>query len=119
MSRHHADPVEVLRHDEAPEQFLWHDRLHLVRAVLAHWVESAAWWRTAQATALHTGETPGSTGGGSVYPSAAALALAPLPETDRELWRVEASTGRAAPVGVFDLTYLPGNNRWFLTRVHD
>ncbi|HEV7209888.1 MAG TPA: DUF6504 family protein [Mycobacteriales bacterium] len=104
MSRCYADPVQVLRRDGTPEQFLWSSRLYLVRAVLAEWVESAVWWRTPTATALHTGERTEEIG---------------LPEGDRQLWRVQAGTGRGAPTGVFDLTYLEADDRWFLTRVHD
>jgi len=104
MSHCYADPVQVLRRDGAPEQFLWSSRLYLVRAVLAEWEETSVWWRIPIATALHTGERTAAIG---------------LPEGDRQLWRVEAGTGRSRLSGVFDLTYLAADDRWFLTRVHD
>ena len=53
--RRYDDPVEVRKGwvtgMEAPEQFLWHGRLWKVRAVLAHWVETGAWWQSAGARA--------------------------------------------------------------------
>ena len=46
--RRYDDPVEVraglVDGVEAPAQFLWRDRLWQVRAVVAHWVETAPWW---------------------------------------------------------------------------
>ena len=40
MTRLHADPVEVRRRDDLPEQFLWRGRLYLVREVLARWTQT-------------------------------------------------------------------------------
>lgn len=100
--RHYDDPVEVRRGEaEDPEQFLWRGRLWKVRAVVAHWVETAPWWQ------------PG-TGG------AATDAVA-----ERELWRVEAGRGaQALPAssehdapetyGVFDLSFDWTDGRWQL-----
>ena len=45
MTRRYDEPVEVRRRDEDPAEFLWHGRFYVVRAVLAHWVETGAWWR--------------------------------------------------------------------------
>ena len=56
MSRRHADPVDVVRRDDAPEQFLWHERLYQVREVLAHWVEAGRWWSSVTSKALVTGD---------------------------------------------------------------
>ena len=129
MTRCYADPVEVLRRDEVPTQFLWRARLHVVRAVLAHWVESTAWWTGRAATALLTGAAPGSVSSAGT-PALAVLADPSRDEpltscdplgvhADREIWRVEAGSGRAGPVGVFDLMHLPADARWFLSRVQD
>ena len=43
--RRYDDPVEVRKGaDEDPDQFLWRGRLWQVREVVAHWVETGAWW---------------------------------------------------------------------------
>lgn len=143
MTHRYVNPVEVLRRDSQPVQFLWHGRLHLVRAVLGHWVEGVPWWRGSEVVALQTGVRPGSVSG----PGASALDTRPLPPsprwgqrawgepapdvgcavpsgglglpTDREVWRVEAGAGRSAPPGTYDLTLLPDDDRWLLTAVHD
>ncbi len=60
--RRYDDPVEVRRGSvpgpgpEGPEQFLWRGRLWKVRAVVAHWVETAPWWQSVGAGAV-LGET--------------------------------------------------------------
>ena len=78
--RRYDDPVEVRKGaDEDPEQFLWRGRLWQVREVVAHWVETGAWWARRQ---CQTGRD------------------APGLDTDllreREVWRVEAARGRVA-----------------------
>ena len=43
--RRYDDQVEVRKGaDEDPDQFLWRGRLWQVREVVAHWVETGAWW---------------------------------------------------------------------------
>ncbi|MGH3745423.1 MAG: DUF6504 family protein, partial [Mycobacteriales bacterium] len=80
MTRCHADPVEVVRRDDEPRQFLWRGRLHLVRAVQGHWVESVPWWRGPAVAALHAGARAD-----AVSPEGlGALGFA----DDRETWRV-------------------------------
>jgi hypothetical protein len=143
VTRRHADSVEVLRRDDEPAQFLWRGRLHVVRAVLGHWVESVPGWRGREAAALQVGAAPGSISG----PGASALLTAPVPPSpkwgqrawgepapdvgcaiplgglglpeDREIWRVEAGAGRSGPAGIYDLILQPEQNNWLLTRVHD
>lgn len=92
MTRVVSEPVEVQRRDDEPAQFLWRGRLYLIHAVLAHWIESGQWWR----------QVPVS-----------------LDEREREVWRVEAGTGRTAPLGVFDLGFDWSTGRWSVVRVHD
>ncbi len=41
MAPPHDEPVEVLRRDDAPAQFLLNSRLYVVREVLAHWAATA------------------------------------------------------------------------------
>lgn len=66
----------------APDSFVWRGRLYVVRAVLDHWREQPGWWR-------HVRDATG----GEV-----------LPDTrERQVWRVEASPGRLAGRGVYDL----------------
>ena len=107
MSRRYDDPVEVRRRDDEPAEFLWRDRLWVVRAVLARWVETGAWWQSAvPAGAGIPGTTiPGATLSG-----------------ERELWRVEATRGRVHGMGVFDLCFdwsATAGAGWTLTRALD
>jgi hypothetical protein len=139
VSRRHADPVDVRRRDDAPEQFLWRNRLYQVREVLGHWIESGAWWRSAPSSALIDGSDVGTR-------QSADLVVAPIPASpkwaqrawgepapdvgasagpmtlddgEREFWRVEAWAGRSAQPGVYDLCFDWSANRWQLVQVMD
>ncbi|MCW2817722.1 MAG: hypothetical protein JWR42_509 [Marmoricola sp.] len=113
--RRYDDPVEVRRGaDEDPEQFLWRGRLWQVRDVVAHWVETGAWWarRPADQVAVETG---------------GAVTDADLLR-EREVWRVAAARGRVAAAstpghdpgyGVFDLVFSWAEGSWQLTRAMD
>ena len=92
--RRYDASVEVRRRDEAPVEFLWRGRLHVVRAVLARWVETGRWWDASL-------ETPGPDDG------------------ECELWRVEAGAGAAAGTGVYDLRFDWASGRWTIARVLD
>ncbi len=107
--RRYDDPVEVRKGaDEDPDQFLWRGRLWQVREVVAHWVETGAWWgrRTADQG-----------------PEAVDLDLL----REREVWRVAAARGRAAAqstgedpgYGVFDLVFSWSEGSWQLVRAMD
>jgi hypothetical protein len=110
--RRYDDPVEVRKGaDEDPDQFLWRGRLWQVREVVAHWVETGAWW------ARRTADQAGSGGG---------------VDTDllreREVWRVTAARGRVAALqspehdpgfGVFDLVFSWSEGNWQLVRAMD
>ena len=54
--RRYDEPIEVRRGlvagQEAPEQFIWRDRLWVVRDIVSHWVETGAWWEQAGIAAL-------------------------------------------------------------------
>lgn len=95
--RQYDDPVEV-RSAEGPEQFLWRGRLWQVREVVAHWIETGAWW-------LRRPEE---------HPGRSEL------RSEREVWRVTAARGRAVATaddpgfGVFDLTFDPVGGVWAL-----
>lgn len=87
-----------------PRQFLWRGRLYVVREVLSHWYERAAWWDGAPSRVLH-----GESDGGSTALSVAG--------GEREVWRVEASAGRSSGPGVYDLC--SSGDAWRLLRVAD
>jgi len=120
--RRYDDPVEVRKGmvdgSEGPEQFLWRGRLWKVHSVLAHWVETGAWWESAGARAALGTETvtPGAGAG------RAALAVLPDLTAEREVWRVEASRGRLSAEsggGVFDLLFDWTEGSWRLARCLD
>ena len=109
--RRYDDPVEVRKGaDEDPDQFLWRGRLWQVREVVAHWVETGAWWaRRPAATAV---------------PGAVDTDLL----REREVWRVAAARGRVAAAqspehdpgfGVFDLVFSWSEGSWQLVRAMD
>lgn len=89
--RRYDDPIDVRRGLvaglDAPEQFVWHGRLWVVREIIAHWVKTGAWWDHDDARDL----------------------LA-----EQEVWRVEAGRGEAVPAGVFDLSFDWSDGQWLL-----
>ncbi len=117
--RRYDDPVEVRKGaDEDPEQFLWRGRLWQVREVVAHWVETGAWWarRPAEQEANQ----------GASQESNRGLDNDLLRE--REVWRVAAARGRVAAqsspehdpgFGVFDLVFSWSEGSWQLVRAMD
>lgn len=113
MVRRYEDPVEVRARSGPPDSFLWRGRLYVVRSVLGHWRERRAWWNEPAARAVH-GEiesVPG-TAAGEQPPAAPELG------SEREVWRVEASAGRRAGTGIYDLCRSPVS-AWSLVRVAD
>ncbi|MGB7980692.1 MAG: DUF6504 family protein [Candidatus Nanopelagicales bacterium] len=101
MSRTYSDPIDVRRvpdqsPDDSPTQFLWRGRLYVVRAVIAHWLESSAWW------------------GGSRRALEGAISA-----HEHEVWRVEAQAGRSDSCGVYDLRRDVAADRWVLARALD
>lgn len=104
MSRRYADPIDVRRSrtdhpdlsPEQPSQFLWRGRLYVVRAVVAHWIESSPWW------------------GGSRRALEGAI-----PAHEHEVWRVEAQAGRSSAPGVYDLRRDLEADQWVLARSLD
>ena len=108
--RRYDDPVEVRKGaDEDPDQFLWRGRLWQVREVVAHWVETGAWWARS------------SSGNGGAAVDADLL-------RERVVWRVAAARGRVAALqspehdpgfGVFDLVFSWSEGSWQLVRAVD
>jgi hypothetical protein len=84
--------------ENGPQQFLWRGRLWQVREIVAHWVETGAWWLR------RPEERPGSS----------------ELIREREVWRVTAARGRAVATaddpgfGVFDLTFDGAEGVWRL-----
>lgn len=142
MSRLHTEPVEVRRRDEAPEQFLWRDRLYVVREILSRWTESGQWWTATSVRSSLTGDTapdvdrplptPLSTtpipaspkwaqrAWGEPAPDVgAAVGPAGIDDGEREWWRVEAARGKCFSSGVYDLCFDWASGGWLLARVLD
>jgi len=111
MSRRHADLIEVSTcagpAGAVPAEFAWRGRHYLVREVLSRWTESGTWWRGAAVRALSNGVE----------------AKGELDDRPQQWWRVEADSGRLAPLsagpGVYDLCFDESGNRWSLRRVMD
>jgi hypothetical protein len=95
---------------EAPAQFLWRDRLWVVRDIIAHWVETGAWWEQPGVGVLFGG--PG--GSESAKPPATS---GPDRGADllgeKEVWRVEAMRPRTG-AGVFDVSFDWALGQWRL-----
>lgn len=145
MVRRYEEPIEV-RASRAggeadapaqvtPDAFLWRGRLYVVHEVLDHWQERRAWWRDAleggslggQADAL--GHALGHAVGPRPDASRAAGSGEPSgddsdeargegqPSHERQVWRVAASPGQTASLGVYDLGF--DGARWLLLRAQD
>ena len=76
-----GEPVEPLANGGSPPLvFRWQGRRYVVGTVLAHWVETGAWWRV---------------------PSSARGTRGCVLDPERQMWRVEVCRGKST--GVFDL----------------
>lgn len=103
------EPVESLAGTSAPLAFRWRGRRYVVGTVLAHWVETGAWWRA----------EPDIRQPGARQQDAQPQDVPPA-DPERLLWRVEACRG--TQTGVFDLSREsagPGQERWVLQAIHD
>ncbi len=113
--RRYDDPVEVRRGGaggDEPEQFLWRGRLWKVRAVLARWVETGAWWQSEGVRAAIGTDEPAEASG-SAEPTGQVVVLGDL-LGERELWRVLAGRGGLESDGVFDLSFDWSDGHWQL-----
>jgi len=94
VNRLYGDPIDVWTHEDGrPARFVWRGRLYTVLAILDHSVVSREWWRER-----------------SPDPSVPA---------DREFWRVQASPGRDAPRGIYELRHDVAVSDWLLSRAWD
>lgn len=92
MSRTHrsAGTIEVKCTQGDPAQFLWRNRLYRVDQVLQQWDRTPVWWQEVRADSR-----------------------------DVRTWRVEASAGRLDAQGVYDLSFDPTRDQWYLIRTFD
>ena len=131
--RRYDDPVEVrtgiVDGVEGPAQLVWRDRLWQVRAVVAHWVETAPWWDQPAVQGLlgvhderserRSDELPdGDRGDPAALGPVATGSVASL-VAERDVWRVEASRGRVGARGVLELVRDGATGRWRLTGCED
>jgi Domain of unknown function (DUF6504) len=110
--RRYDEEIDVRRGlvsgQDAPAQFLWRDRLWVVRDIVAHWVETGAWWEQPGVGALFGGPD---TSEGAGPPAADARCADLLGE--KEVWRVEAMRARTG-TGVFDVSFDWALGQWRL-----
>jgi len=125
--RRYDEAIEVRRGlvggQEAPLQFLWRNRLWVVRDIIAHWVQTGAWWEQSHVSALFgsIGPADGSepvTGGRSLdiageSPLGGKPPLGADLLEEREVWRVEAMCARTS-TGVFDVAFDWALGQWRL-----
>lgn len=95
LARRYAETVDVRRADQAPGRFVWRGRHYTVRAVLAHWIRTGAWWQ-------QPGPVPGE-----------------VDDDEREFWRVEATAGHSGIPVVVDLCLAWATGLWTVTAVAD
>lgn len=120
--RNYHEPICVLFSDR-PQQFIWRNRLLLVKEVQGRWRRSTAWWESpsvsaargddATAPGLSTAQELVTPGEGGDTASSPVIDL--LEET--EVWRVEAGNGMQR--GVYELARSVGRDNWVLQTVCD
>jgi hypothetical protein len=99
--RTYHEPIHVLFSDE-PRQFIWRDRLLLVKEIQGRWSRATPWWTGRQVRAAR---------GEEVAPAQGDLLA------EREVWRVEAGNGRHR--GVYELARTVDAEDWVLQAVLD
>jgi hypothetical protein len=97
--RRYDEPIEVRRGlvagQEAPEQFIWRDRLWVVRDIVSHWVETGAWWeQSGIAALLGVGAEAAATSGSAPPAGESGVPLGAELLAEVDMWRVEAFRGR-------------------------
>ncbi|GAA3861138.1 DUF6504 family protein [Tessaracoccus defluvii] len=99
--RTYDEPIHVLFTDQ-PRQFIWRDRLLLVKEVQGRWNRAAPWWTGPRVRAAR----------GEEIAAAEGDLLG-----EREIWRVEAGNGRQR--GVYELARTVDSEDWVLQAVLD
>ena len=111
--RSYDEPICVLFSDR-PQQFIWRDRLLLVKEVQGRWSRSTAWWESPRVSAAR-GDAATHTSAMAQQPTDATAATDLLEEM--EVWRVEAGNGMQR--GVYELARSVGRDNWVLQAVCD
>lgn len=101
LARRYDEPVQVDHRDNTPIAFVRRHRGYVIRAVLAHWRETGAWWEKPDADA-----------------GVALCAPSSVVDDEREMWRVEAAAPGRSPV-VVELAHSWTTGRWTLAAVLD
>ena len=108
--RRYDEPIDVkpglVAGQEAPAQFLWRNRLWLVRAVEDRWLETSSWWDGPAARAVRGEEVDPARGRDDV-------------SGEREIWRVQAAAGRSGDLGVCELAHVAQTGEWRLRTLLD
>ncbi|MDO5735158.1 MAG: DUF6504 family protein [Propionibacteriaceae bacterium] len=115
--RSYDEPICVLFSDR-PQQFIWRNRLLLVKEVQGRWSRSTAWWESPQVSAARgdaaTNAPPTTARSlGQQTPDGARTDLL----QEMEVWRVEAGNGMQR--GVYELARSVGRDDWVLQAVCD
>lgn len=99
--RCYDEPIDV-RGNDGPAEFLWRNRLWVVRAIQQRWIETGSWWDGPQARAVR--------GGGADRHEAIDPDAGDHDDTsgsdllgEEEIWRVVAASGRQGIEGVYEL----------------
>ena len=100
--RVYDDPIHVLFRDQ-PRQFIWRERLLLVKEVQARWSRATPWWVGQRVRAARGEEVAVSVQGDLLE--------------EREVWRVEAGNGGHR--GVYELARTVDGEDWVLQAVLD
>lgn len=91
----HVRSGELAEGGRAPVQFIWRGKLYVVREVLSRWRERSAWWEHTTIAAVH--------GDATALGDHHAGPVLEIGDLEREVFRVEAGSGRAGGWGVYDL----------------
>jgi len=115
--RRYDEVVEVRKGrvdgQEAPAYFVWRDRVWMVTAVAAQWVETGSWWDHRRLHALLGVGADGCADDDAVPASLSSVV------GERDVWRVEAARGQQGARGVFDLAFDWANGQWRLVSCLD
>lgn len=116
--RTYDEPICVLFSDR-PQQFIWRNRLLLVKEIQGRWSRSTAWWESPRVSAAR-----GDTAATGSSTDAAAPNITSMSDPagvdlleEIEVWRVEAGNGMQR--GVYELARFVGRDDWVLQAVCD
>ncbi len=106
--RSYHEPICVLFSDR-PQQFIWRNRLLLVKEVQGRWSRSKAWWESPGVSAAR--------GDAATHAQSADVSAQSELLEELEVWRVEAGNGMQR--GVYELARSVGRDDWVLQAVCD